>query len=136
MIFTNFKNFDFSHKYKGFKIYITPDIKTFKIYQKSKSIEISRNFSENLNGHQKYFLVTYCIKFYKLKDNVKACNASIDVYKRNGLPEHDILELMDRINENKKLQKFISFNIISWLSKNKIKLQFYKLLNFFNHDRL
>ena len=130
MLFTNYKNFDFPKSFKGFKIFITPDIKTFRVYQNSRSIEISRSFKENLNGYQKYFILIYCVKFYKLKNVEKASNAAIDNYKLNGLPEADILDLLSRINENKKFSKFIHFNILNWLSINKYKQLFYKLLNF------
>ena len=135
MLFTNYKNFDFPKSFKGFKIFITPDIKTFRVYQNSRSIEISRSFKENLNGYQKYFLLMYCVKFYKMKDIAKASDAAIDAYKLIGLPENDIFQLLDQINENKKIQKFIQFNILSWLSANKLKLTIYKLLNTFNHVR-
>jgi len=131
MLFTNYKNFDFPKNFKGFKIFITPDIKTFKIYENSRSIEISRSFKENLNGHEKYFLLLYCVKFSKLKTVEKATNAAINAYKLKGLPEDDILSLLHRINEHKKIQKLVSFYILQWLSINKIKLSFYKFINSF-----
>ncbi len=132
---TNYKTFDIPYKYKGFKIFRTHDIKTFKIYSNTKVLEFSPAFLGNLNGYQKYFLLMYCVKFYKMKDIAKASDAAIDAYKLIGLPENDIFQLLDQINENKKIQKFIQFNILSWLSANKLKLTIYKLLNTFNHVR-
>ncbi len=130
MIYTDYKNYVFPKGLKGFKIFITPTIQTFKIYSNSRIIEISRSFDDNLNGYQKYFLMVYCMKFYKLKSVEKATYAAFDIYKFNGLPEADILDLLDRINDNKKLQKFVSFYILQWLSLHKIKLSIYKLLNY------
>jgi len=69
-----------------------------------------------------------------MKDIAKASDAAIDAYKLIGLPEKDIFQLLEQINENKKVQKFIQFTLLGWLSKNKFKQQFYKLKNYFNHD--
>lgn len=135
MILTNLKNFQIPDKYKGFKTYVNYKVKTFRVFKGEKIIEYHPDFIKNLNGYQKFFLLTWCIKYHKMRDYQRATNAALDAYKLAGCPEADLSDFVDRINENKKFMKLVKFNILAHFTKNKLKKTFinifYSYVNFF-----
>ncbi len=125
---TNYSNFQIPYKYKGFKTYVSYKIKTFRVFEDEKVIEYHPDFINNLNGYQRFFILTWCIKFHKMRSYERATQATMAVYKQNGLPEADCIDLLNRINENKQISKFILYNILMFESKNEIKSFFYALI--------
>jgi len=135
MFQAKYKNFEIPRKYNGFKIYESYSIPTFRVFLNEKIIEFNPVFIKSLNGFQKFFIITWCIKFHKKQNYEAATLSAMNIYKFCGLPEADIISLLDRINQNKKISKFIQYNVLIYISKNKIRNFFYKLINIIKNGK-
>ena len=105
-----FKNFDIPKKHKGFKFSYSNKVNTIKVFQDSRDIQFNPRFTAQLNGYQKYYMVTWAIKFHKTKNFEKATIQAINDYFNNGLPKDDFDKIKFILRKyNSTYQTIINF---------------------------
>ncbi len=105
-----FKNFEIPKKYKGFKFHFSDKVNTIKVYKDSRDIQFNPKFVNMLNGYQKYYMVTWSIKFHKTQNFESATIYAMNDYFNNNLPKEDFEKIKFILRKhNSTFQSILNF---------------------------
>jgi hypothetical protein len=104
-------------QYHGIKVCVNNAKKNFSVNPKKRIIDINTAFWTNCTTSQKAFVLEWCRRYIKTKDNFRADKQAMKFCLQNGFIESEILNLFHRCSFHSSLTRSQRLLMLTSISK-------------------